>query len=274
MFQMDATEKGFNAVKDFYGRIVDPWTGWVSLEGGIFRRPFGYEEPIVNATAESPEQARAWQLLMPQEGELGEELIIESPRTFKPVYLRLDAALINGTGIGSTGAGQSGINTGAYASAKDFIGRIIVGKTIVVNSGFKISLNASGSYYNGRVLQTTNNVYEVVKNSQNLEIFKNITTGTSDTAGKGKTYYARDYYGAHLQLNLDYKISGKFSATTMLRGEFITGTEPGTLSSTSVPLGAGTALPTTSTTTYVTGSNGTLVPITVTISNMINFFIF
>ena len=268
MFQMDATEKGFNAVKDFYGRIVDPWTGWVSLEGGIFRRPFGYEEPIVNATAESPEQARAWQLLMPQEGELGEELIIESPRTFKPVYLRLDAALINGTGIGSAGAGQSGINTGAYASAKDFIGRIIVGKTIVVNSGFKISLNASGSYYNGRVLQTTNNVYEVVKNSQNLEIFKNITTGTSDTAGKGKTYYARDYYGAHLQLNLDYKISGKFSATTMLRGEFITGTEPGTLSSTSVPLGAGTALPTTSTTTYVTGSNGTLVPITVTTSGV------
>ena len=209
-FQMDATEKGFNAVKDFYGRLIDPWTGWFSFEGGIFRRAFGYEAPIVNATSESPEQARVIQLLMPQEGELGGIAIIESPRIFKPVYLRFDAAVVNGMGIGSTGAGQSGINTGTYQSAKDFIGRVFVGRTMAVNSKLKISLNASGSYYNGRVLQTTNNVYQVIKNAANQEVFANVTSGTSDTAGKGKTYYGRDYYGAHLQLNFDYKISKSF----------------------------------------------------------------
>lgn len=44
-FQFDATEKGFTAVKDFYGRIIDPWTGWFGLQGGIFLRPFGFETP-------------------------------------------------------------------------------------------------------------------------------------------------------------------------------------------------------------------------------------
>jgi hypothetical protein len=271
-FQMDATEKGFNGIKDFYGRIVDPWTGWVSLEGGIFRRPFGYETPAAAATLESPEFARVSQILMPQECELGEEIIIESPRTFKPVYLRIDASVVNGEGVASTGAGQSSINTGAYQSAKDFIAKILVGRTFNVNNKLNISLNASGSYYNGRVLQTTNNVYEVVKNAQYQEIFKNVTTGTGDTTGKGKTYYARDYYGTHLQLNFDYRISGKLSATTELRGEFMTGTEPGTLTSSSVPLGSGTGIPTTSTITYITGPNGSQVPVTVT-TNGVDLYI-
>ena len=83
---------------------------------------------------------------MPQECELGEALVIESPRTFKPVYLRFDATVVNGTGVGSTGAGQSGVNTGAYQSAKDFMARIFVGRTIHINGGLQVSLNASGSY--------------------------------------------------------------------------------------------------------------------------------
>jgi hypothetical protein len=272
MFQMDATEKGFNSVKDFYGRIADPWTGWFSFEGGIFRRAFGYEAPIVNSTSESPEQARVIQLLMPQESELGATAIIESPRTFKPVYFRVDAAVVNGTGIGSTGAGQSGINTGTYQSAKDFIGRIFIGRIWIVSSDLQISVNASGSVYNGRVLQTTNNVYEVVKNSAGEDIFKNVTAGTADTAGKYHTYYARDYYGGHLQLNLDYKIAGKASATTMLRGEYISGTEPGTSGSSAVPLGTGTGVPTTTTTTYVETPTGGTVPVTLT-TNGVDLYI-
>ncbi len=272
MFQMDATEKGFNSVKDFYGRIIDPWTGWFSIEGGIFRRAFGYEAPIVNATSESPEQARVIQLLIPQESELGATVIIESPRTFKPVYLRVDAAVVNGTGIGSTGAGQSGINTGTYQSAKDFIGRIFIGRTWNINSGLQVSLNASGSVYNGRVLQTTNNVYEVVKNSAGQDVLKNVTAGTADTAGKYHTCYARDYYGGHLQLNLDYKLTGKASATTMLRGEYISGTEPGTSGSSAVPLGTGTGVPTTTVNDTVVTTTGAkiLVPVT---SNGVDLYI-
>lgn len=242
-FQYDATEKGFNAVKDFYGRIIDPWTGWVSLQGGIFLRPFGYETPAAPATHESPEFSRMNQTIFPNECELGEAIVVESPRTFKPVYLRFDAAVVNGEGIGNTGANQTSLNTGTYQSAKDFVLRIILGRTWKINDGLKVALNGSASYYNGRVMQTTNSVFEVEKNSTGEEVFKNITAGTIDTSGKGHTYYNRDYYGAHLQLNLDYKASANLTMTTMLRGEFIAGTQPGQSNSTAVPLGAGTSIP-------------------------------
>jgi len=243
-FQYDATEKGFNAFKDFYGRIIDPWTGWFSIQAGITVRPFGWESPASPMTYETPEFARMNQTIMPNECELGETFIVESPRKFKPVYLRLDAAVVNGEGIGNTGTGQSSISTGAYQSAKDFVGRLLVGRAFNLDNGTKISLMASGSYYYGNVLQGTNNVYEVVKNAETgLDTFKNVTVGTSDTAGKGHTDYHRQYAGAHLEVDFDYKIGGSASATTALRGEFIGGTQPGQLSSSTVPLGAGTTAP-------------------------------
>ena len=243
-FQFDASEKGFNALKDFYGRIIDPWTGWFSIQAGITVRPFGYESPASPMTYESPEFARMNQTIMPNECELGETFIIESPRTFKPVYLRLDAGVVNGEGIGNTGTGQSSVSTGAYQSAKDFVGRIMVGKVFKLNADTKISLNASGSYYYGNVLQTTNNVFEVVKNSvSGLDTLRNITVGTSDTLGKGKTNFKRQYYGVHLQVNFDYKISANATATTAIRGEFIGGQQPGQAGSSTVPLGAGTNAP-------------------------------
>ena len=243
-FQFDASEKGFNALKDFYGRIIDPWTGWFSIQAGITVRPFGWESPASPMSFESPEFARMNQTIMPNECELGETFIIESPRTFKPVYLRLDAGIVNGEGIGNTGTGQSGVSTGAYQSAKDFVGRIMIGKVFKLNADTKIKLNASGSYYYGSVLQTTNNVFEVVKNSvTGLDSFKNVTIGTSDTSGRGKTDYHRQYYGAHLQIDFDYKLSANASATTAIRGEFIGGQQPGQSSSSTVPLGAGTASP-------------------------------
>ena len=241
-FQYDATEKGFNAVKDFYGKIIDPWTGWIGIQGGIFLRPFGYETPAAPATHESPEFSRVNQTVMPNECELGEALVIESPRKFKPVYLRVDAAVVNGEGIGNTGANQASINTGSYQSAKDFIGRVIVGKIFDLGNGTKIGFNVSGSYYNGRVLQTTNNVFEVT-DVAGVTAMRNVTTGTIDTAGKLHTYYKREYYGAHAQVNFDYKMGGRCSGTTMLRAEYIGGQQPGQSNSSAVPLGAGTAVP-------------------------------
>ena len=259
-FQFDATEKGFNALKDMYGRIIDPWTGWFSIQAGITVRPFGWESPASPSTYESPEFARMNQNIMPNECELGETFIVESPRKFKPVYLRLDAGVVNGEGIGNTGTGQSSVSTGAYQSAKDFVGRLMIGKSIEVNQDTRIKLMASGSYYYGSVLQTTNNVFEVVKNAETgLDTFKNVTTGTSDTLGKNKTDYHRKYYGAHLEIDFDYKM-GAGAGTTALRGEFIAGTQPGQLSSTTVPLGAGTALP--SADLYIRNFQGYIVTVT------------
>ena len=240
-FNFDVSEKGFNAIKAFNGRIIDPWTGWFGLQGGIFSRPFGYEQTPSTATMESPEYARINQILLPNEVDLGEALVIESPRTFKPIYLRVDASIVNGEGVLNTGTGQTGINTGAYQSAKDFIARILIGKLFKLPKETRISINGSASYYNGRVMQTTNNIYEVVTNSVGAT-FKNITSGTPDTAGKFHTYYNRNYYSAYLHLNFDYVINKNLSATTMLRGEFLTGQQPGQLTSSSVPLGTGTAV--------------------------------
>ena len=230
-FQFDASEKGFTALKDFYGKIIDPWTGWFGLQGGIFLRPFGYESPAAPATHESPEFSRMNQTIMPNEVELGEALVIESPRNFKPVYLRFDATLVNGEGIGV------GSQTGTYQSRKDFIGRLVVGKTITAGRA-KFGINASGSYYNGGVLQNSTNVFEVANST-----FVNVTKGTPDTLQKNKAEYKREYYGGHLQFNFDFKVNDKFSTTTMLRGEVIAGQQPGTLASSQVPLGATNAAP-------------------------------
>ena len=240
-FQFDATEKGFNLVKDFYGRIIDPWTGWFSVQGGIFLRPFGYECPAPPATHESPEFSRVTQTITPNEDELGEALIVESPRNFKPLYVRFDATMVNGEGIGLTQSGAAGPQTGTYQSAKDFIGRLILGKTLNVNKA-KFGINASGSYYYGKVLQTTGNVYEV-KNVAGTTEFVNVTKGTSDTAQKYLAYYKRQYFDAYLQFNFDYKVNDKFSVTTMIRDEYVTGQQPGTSGSSQVPLGASNAAP-------------------------------
>ncbi len=272
-FQFDASEKGFNALKDFYGRIIDPWTGWFSFQAGITVRPFGFESPASPATYESPEFSRMNQTIMPNECELGETFIIESPRKFKPVYLRFDAAVVNGEGIGNTGTNQSGVSTGAYQSAKDFVGRLFIGKTFDLGGGTKIGLNASGSVYYGNVLQSTNNVFEVVKNAETgLDTFKNVGVAS----GKGATNFHREYYGAHLQVNFDYKMGANASATTAIRGEFITGQQPGQAGSSTAPIGTGTSLPTTTTTvtdTFVTpGGSKVLVPISTT-SNGVDLYV-
>jgi hypothetical protein len=187
------------------------------------------------------------QTITPNEDELGEALIIESPRNFKPLYIRFDGTLVNGEGIGVTGVGATGPQTGTYQSTKDFIGRLILGKTFNVDRA-KFGVNLSGSYYYGGVMQTTNNVYEV-QNVAGTEEFVNVTKGTSDTARKYSAYYKRQYFDAYLQFNFDYKVNDRFSITTMIRDEYVTGQQPGTggagstLLSSEVPLGAGNAAP-------------------------------
>ena len=262
-FQFDATEKGFNLVKDFYGRIIDPWTGWFSLQGGIFLRPFGYECPAPPATHESPEFSRVTQTITPNEDELGEALIIESPRNFKPMYLRFDASMVNGEGIG---LGQ----TGTYQSRKDFIGRLVVGKTLTMGKA-KFGVNASGSCYYGGVLQTTNNVFEV-QTVGGVAEFVNVTKGTADTAKKDKANYKRQYFDGHVQLNFDYKVNDKFSTTTMLRGEIMAGQQPGSVSSSLVPLGAGNNAP--SSDLYIRKFIGGMVYLTQSFHNKVGKYTF
>jgi hypothetical protein len=209
-------------VKEAYGRLIDPWIGWFSLQGGIFNRPFGYETPSNPAFAESPEFARVNQTMLPNEAELGAGIIVESPAKFEKVYLRLDAFAVNGVGIGV------GAQSGAYMNRKDFIGRIKVGKMWNVNSSTKLGLNASASYYNGGVLQTTPFVYVLEKDPAGQLVYTNI----GNASGILTKSYTREYYGGHLELKADYALG-----ITTLRGEFMAGVQPGSQNSTLAPTG-------------------------------------
>ena len=113
-FQFDASVTGFTA-KEIYGRIIDPWTGWFGIQGGITKRPFGYETPAPSQYIESPEVARVNQTIFPNDYELGEAIVIESPSKFTKFYFRADATLVNGQGVGV------GSETGTYQSKKDFV---------------------------------------------------------------------------------------------------------------------------------------------------------
>lgn len=215
-FQFDITEKGFT-VRDLYGKVIDPWTGWIGLQGGIFNRPFGFDVGYSSGVRETPERGRMSQILFKDERDLGMALVIESPSTFKLMHIRLDAAMVNGTGPFDK----------EMDNRKDFIGSIEAGKTF--GKFTKFSISGGLSYYNGAVVQTTPFVYHMVKDNEGKLVYSQ----TVDSAGIGRKYYKREYFGADMQLSADYKIG-----TTTLRGEFIMGTQPGM---------AGTSLPTIST---------------------------
>jgi hypothetical protein len=220
-FQIDVTEKGFTP-KDFYARVIDPWTGWIGLQGGMFSRPFGFEVPYSDGLSESPERGRMSQIIFPGERDLGAALVIESPKTFKPVYLRLDASVVNGTG-----------NTVSDIDRrKDFIGHLQAAKTFGAETGTNFTLSGGVSYYNGGVLQSTPFVYDLEKTSNVLKYTK-----ITDSSSVNKKFYKREYYGVDLQAKLDYKLG-----QTILRGEFIAGTEPGTSTASSTPTALGSDL--------------------------------
>ena len=210
-------------IKEFYGRIIDPWTGWVSFQGGIFNRPFGYETPSNPAFAESPEFARVNQTMLPNEAELGMGLIVESPAKFEKVYFRADAFAVNGVGIGV------GEQSGAYQRRKDFIARVKVGKMWNVRGETKLGINGSLSYYNGGVLQTSDYAYVLQPNAQGQMVYVNI----AHPDGVLLHSYTREYFGAHLEVKADYHLG-----TTTLRGESMAGVQPGGQQTSLAPTGS------------------------------------
>ena len=84
-------------------------------------------------------------------------------------------------------------------------------------------------------------MYEV-QNVSGTPEFVNVTKG-ADTVQKFKSSYKREYFDGHLQFNFDCKVNEKFSTTTMLRCEIVAGQQPGSSSSSQVPLGATNVAP-------------------------------
>lgn len=186
VFQLDMTDKGIG-IKDAYVALKDPWKGFMTLKGGVFYRPFGYEISYSSSSRETPERATVFTTLMPDERDLGASL------TFQKSILKLEAGLFAGNGIKAE-----------TDNKKDFIGHLSVAK-----KWGNTSLGGGISYYNGRVWQGSGNVY-----SMDGKVF----AVDHNYANIGK-YLKREYFGADVQLALPTK--------TKLHAEFLFGQQPG-----------------------------------------------
>jgi hypothetical protein len=206
VLQIDVTQSGVG-IKDAYASIKESWYRAVSLTGGIFDRPIGFEISYSSSSRETPERSRLFQTLFPGERELGAKIEI-IPEYGTLSYFNLKAGLFNGV-----------LNTANENDRnKDFIGRI----------GFQLpfeeenlSLDGGLSLYDGKVTSNSKFVYSLDKSAKNYVV--------DSTASNVNGRYGRVYYGADVQLYYDLPSIGGLS----VRGEFITGQQPGTSSSSS-----------------------------------------
>lgn len=203
--QFDITEKGL-AIKDAFFTVLEPWMNTVSLTGGVFDRPFGYEISYSSSTRETPERSRIFQTLFPGERDLGGRLSLQAPKTSNWNFLRLDLGLIDGNG--------TNIETDKY---KDFVGHLSATKS---SADEKFKWGIGGSFYKGGFAYTTDKLYTMK------------STGTEkgfvvSTVKKGEQSL-RQYLGLDAQLSYDWALG-----ITQFRGEYLMGTQPGTSSSSS-----------------------------------------
>ena len=211
-FQFEATERDVN-VRDMFVRLFEPKKNFLSLSMGLFARPFGYEVNLSSSYRESPERGRASQTLMPSERDLGAMFSYEPVRKkTKFPHFKFDIGVFNGQG-------KSG--PAEFDSYKDIISRLYV-------KPFKIAptmeLSGGLSLLNGGWRQATKYRYEMGAAAGN-KLFL-VDSSVQNIGEKAP----RHYYGADLQWVLEHDW-GK----TELRGEYWTGTQPGSAVSTTNP---------------------------------------
>jgi hypothetical protein len=194
--QFDITEKGF-ATKDIYLVVRDPWTQTLSLTGGVFNRPFGYEIAFSSSARESPERARFTQSLFPGERDLGWMLTFQMPKTSPWNFLKIQGGYFAGNGPNPE-----------TDKKKDFIGQISISKSSMDE---KIKYGIGASYYNGGVFQATTNVYNM-SNGVFVKDANAITIGQ---------FAKRQYFGVDAQFTAETGLG-----ITTLRGEYVTGKQP------------------------------------------------
>ncbi len=209
VFQFDGTECGFFA-RDYWGRVFENRWHALSLTGGMFARPFGYELPLGSADRETPERGRASQLLMRVERDLGAMFTVE-PRKIggKAHWLRADIALVNGQGLTATTD---------YDSHKDVIGRIYC-KPVKLNRG-GLTLSGGASVLDGGIVSNNALIYR----AEGAAVQKD---SSADNIGR---LLPRKYYGADAQLKIPNK-----KGFTELRAEYLRGEQTGTHTSSETP---------------------------------------
>ncbi|MBN1462919.1 MAG: hypothetical protein JXQ69_05165 [Paludibacteraceae bacterium] len=205
VLQFDMTEKGLG-IKDAYVTITEPWLKTISLTGGIFDRPFGYEISYSSSVRETPERSRVYQTLFPGERDLGGKLSFQAPKTSNWNLVKLEVGLLNGNG--------PNVETDAY---KDISGRLSVSKT---SSSKKFSWGLGSSYYIGGFSAKTDSLYTTKKvNEQSVFVKDSIAHGSK---------LDREYIGFDGQVSVNWWL-GK----TQVRAEYLLGTQTSTEKSSS-----------------------------------------
>ena len=204
-FQFDITERGAFA-RDVFLRLFEPKGQALSLTMGLFARPFGYEVNLSSASRESPERGRVSQILMPAERDLGVMVSYESKNGDKQKPLvKLDAGVFNGPGLSSTTD---------FDSYKDIIARF----SLKPYQFGPFHVSAGLSFLHGGWSQATKYKYETHA-INNTKLFV-VDSSLSNLGARAP----RHYYGADAQVLLNHGW-GK----TEIRGEYWTGTQPGTI---------------------------------------------
>jgi hypothetical protein len=203
VLQIDVTQNGVG-IKDAYVSILDPWERAFGMTAGIFDRPFGFEIMYSSGLREMPERTRMYQTLFPGERELGAKLEI-LPQEGPFSWFNLKAGVFNG--VTNTANENNRV--------KDFIGRAgfqlpFTEENLEVDGGFSV--------YSGKVTSTSKYIYTVDESASPVRY-------QVDSSGSNlNSNHERTYYGGDLQLYYDLPVVGGLS----LRGEYITGDQPGT----------------------------------------------
>lgn len=212
-FQFDANERGFT-IRDIWGRVYENKFRLFSVTVGMFARPFGFETNLSSSDRENPERGRMNQTLMRSERDLGAMISFDARRKLGWVSrIKIDAGFFNGQGIRAEGD---------FDNRKDFISRISM-KPMELNK--KFTLSAGVSLLHGGLLQATKYVYSTSETGGK----KNVVLDSTD-ANAGR-FSPRIYKGADVQLKIKNRVG-----FTVLRAEFISGTQTGTAISSETPV--------------------------------------
>ena len=214
-FQFDGTERGV-FIRDFYGRFFETKFNVLSLVGGMFARPFGYEVNLSSADRETPERGRMSQILMKTERDLGAMISFEPRRKDHPLrFLKIDLGAFNGQGLTATTD---------FDSHKDIIGRIAIKPQKIGASKTLVSGGVSVLY--GGMQQFTNYI-----NTMGTVNGKPGYLVDSSAANAGKIA-PRHYYGADIQVKIP---NGPGKGSTQFRAEYIRGQQSATAQTTETP---------------------------------------
>ncbi|MFN8429389.1 MAG: porin [Spirosomataceae bacterium] len=205
VFQFDGTERGF-FIRDFWGRIYENKLNYFSIVTGMFARPMGFEINLSSSDRESLERGRMSQLLMKTERDLGAMISFE-PKGQKDWrnHIKYDIGLFNGQGLAASAD---------FDSHKDLISRLVL-KNVKIH---KMILSASISGLFGKIANPSGQEYRINENGK-------FSLNASDAIAP------RTYKGADIQL----KIPNKNKMFTELRAEYMSGLQPGLVSSTETP---------------------------------------